>query len=467
MPASTPIGSAVIPAEAGAELLRFDPPPRKPTGTSGHWLPAGFPDYEKNGRLAQMRDRILAYRVAERHPAVMVGLQVWHSLMLAGKWSVNPANDSPEAVAYAEHIARSLGIRTESLGGKAPPAMLGKPWESRLLELLLSERYGWHWWELVCEDIDGVRYTHMLWRDPASTFQFVTDGLERLVAIRQLPVTGLGGMRTVPMGRVLLMGREQVGTQWDGIGILRGIEPMVGDSNRTANILAVTVERWGCPTPLITADVDVMQTLGITPEQAKADVATWQAWGEQYISGERQSCAPPPWVKVGAYDGDKSARNLPDLIATLDAQDRRILQAFLAQFLMLGAAGSGGSYSLGQVHSDAASTAAENVLQRVAEQLKSYMLRALSWQFGDIDPAKMPTLEIDGIRSPLWTERLNELVALINAGVVTPTTDMAAEILKRLQFDAVEPERSPAQRLSGRALPGPVLPTPKTPEPPK
>ena len=44
---------------------------------------------------------------------------------------------------------------------------------------------------------------------------------------------------------------------------------------------------------------------------------------------------------------------------------------------------------------------------------------------------------------------------------------MAAEILKRLQFDAVEPERSPAQRLSGRALPGPVLPTPKTPEPPK
>lgn len=457
------LATAIVPESKGDELLRLWPAPEKPDATSGHRLPAGIPDYEKNDRLANMRSRILAYRAAERHPAVQVGLQIYQSVMAGGTWRVVPADDErPECVAYAEHIARSLGIRTDSLGDVVPQSMTGRPWERRVLELLLAERYGWHWWELVCHDIDGVRYTFMLWRDPGSTFAFIVDSLDRLVAIRQLPVTGLGPMVDVPMSRVLLLGRDQVGTQYDGIGLMRGIEPMTVDSNRTANTLAVVVERWGAPTPVVEVDWDAATAMGLTAEQAKASQAEWLTWAENYISGERQGAAPPPFIKITAYDGEKAARSLPDLISTLDAQDRRILTAFLAQFLQLGASGSGGSYSLGEVHSDALAKVAENTLTGIGEQMDSYIKRAIAWQFGEVPDEDLPRLEVSGIRSPMWVNKLSELVQLVNAGLLTPTADLEAEVMRGVQLTSEPSTRTDAQRLSGRGQSSaPILPTPK------
>ena len=50
--------------------------------------------------------------------------------------------------------------------------------------------------------------------------------------------------------------------------------------------------------------------------------------------------------------GGMKADSTAGFESVVNLQQRFILTAFLAQFLMLGASGSGGSYSLGQTHAD-------------------------------------------------------------------------------------------------------------------
>ena len=448
-PAYLPFGSAIVSEDDGRSMLASKRP-RAAQGTSGHILPAGIPDYEKNPRLANMRERILAYRVAERHPAVQAGRLVWEMAILAASWRVVPASDDPDDIARAEHIARNLGIKTESLGQDPPSAVLGRPWEQTLLQLLPSQLYGWQWWEMVCEDVDGVRYTHLLWRDPASTYAFVQDTFDRLVAIRQLPVTGYGGMRTIEAGRFVLLGRGQAGSNWDGVGMLRGIEPLCVDANSAANALGVAVQRTGTPTPYVQIDEVRAAAAGLSPDQIRQEIETWGVYAQNYIAGERQGIASGGWVDWSVFDAGGPG-GLDHLVSTLDAYDRRILQAFLAQFLQLGASGSGGSYSLGEVHADIAQQAAEQTCQTIAEQLAWFVECSLRWQFGSADPGRLPRLVPEGNRSPLWLEHLSELTSLASQGMLTPDDSMAEELRRGLQFESLEPRRSTAQRIGGRA----------------
>lgn len=437
-------GTAPVSTERAQKMRDASTRPEGAVGTSGKPLSGGrVSGYEHNRRLLGPQLTMEAYRKAERNPAVAAGWGVMRSLALSARWDVSAANDSPTAQAAAEHVRRNLGI------GRAR-SPLGRSWERLLAEFLQPQLRGFGWWELTCREVGGVWYTLPLWRDPGSVYQWVTDADEQLVGIVQ-QANWLSTAAEVPVSRVLYMARDAEGTNFEGVGLLRSIEPLTRDQTETLQSMMAAVKRWALGTPDAVLDRRAFMEAhpGATDEDFKAEATRWDGILAKYMSFERNRFVRESWVTLGKFGGDLSTQ--PGFDAAINLQNRLILTAFLAQFLQLGASGSGGSYSLGQVQADVAVQAAENMLEATRDELNTSLIpRMVRWGVGDVGEDDLPTLTFSGLRAPLWVQHLEKLPSLFSS-LATPQTAVEDELLRELGFGADAVDRSPAERLRGIA----------------
>lgn len=457
--------NTVTPERAGA-MLDTSNAPTRPVGSSGKPLQGGqVYGFEHNRRLQTPQKAMEAYRRAERTPGVVSGWGCARSLALSARWDVEAADDSLEARAYAEHVRRNLGI-----GGVR--SALGRSWETLLAEFLAPQLRGFGWWELVTQDVqDGetgavTRYTSPLWRDPASVYQWLVDDSERLVGIVQR-ADWLRGSVEVPMSQVLYLSRDAEGTNFEGMGIIRPVEPWTRDQTTTAQAMMAAVQRWSVGTPDVALDRELWNRAhpGKTDADFNTERDAWTRIMREYMAYERNYIVRGSWVTIGQFGG-MAAESAASFETVINLQQRFILTAFLAQFLMLGASGSGGSYSLGQTHADVAQQAAENMLESVRDGLNTSLVpRMVRWQFGaDVRDHRLPVLTFSGLRAPLWVDLLDKLPAVFSGLGLTPQTEIEAEVLGELGFKAQAVDRTPAERIRGTMgrpapapPPGPVV----------
>ena len=442
-------GFANVTPERASMMRDSTTPPTAAKGTSGRPLLGGrVYGYEHNTRLQGPQALMTAYRKAERTPGVASGWGCARGLALSARWDVEAADDSPEAQAYAEHVRVNLGI-----GGRRSP--LGRSWERLLAEFLQPQLRGFGWWELVTQDVVNAgrttRYTSIRWRDPASVYQWLVDADETLAGIVQYSA-GVYSMAEVPMSQVLYLSRDAEGTNFEGQGLLRSIEPWTRDQTATAQAMMAAVQRWALGTPEAILDRELWNRAhpGKTDSDFAAECATWDTILTKYMSYDRNFITHGNWVTLSQFGGMK-ADSTAGFESVVNLQQRFILTAFLAQFLMLGASGSGGSYSLGQTHADVAQQAAENMLEGVRDDLNTSLLpRMVRWQFGaDVPDDKLPALTFSGLRAPLWVEIMDKLPAVFSGLGLTPQTDIEAEVLEQLGFKASAIDRTPEQRMRG------------------
>ena len=189
---------------------------------------------------------------------------------------------------------------------------------------------------------------------------------------------------------------------------------------------------------------------GKTDDDFKAECTKWEGILKSYMSYEKNYIVHGSWVTLSQFGGMK-ADSTAGFEAVIKLQHFFILAAFLAQFLMLGSAGSGGAYSTSETHSDVAHQASENVLEGTRDELNVKLVpRIVRWQFGfDVPDDKMPALSFTGLRAPLWTELLDKLPALFASGAVTPSDGMEAEILSETGFKSPPVSRTTDQRVRG------------------
>ena len=426
-------------------------PPTAAKGTSGKPLLGGrVSGFEHNTRLQGPQNLMLAYRKAERTPGVDSGWGCFSGLSKSARWDVEAADESPEAQAYAEHVRVALGV-----GGRRSPT--GRAWERLLSEFLTAQLYGFGWWETIANDITDAktgkvtRFVDIDYRDPASVYQWRVDERERLTHIVQYS-PGVYGLAEVPMSQVLYLSRNAMGTNFEGVGMMRSIEPWCRDQTATAQAMMAAVQRWALGTPEAVLDREVWRQAhtGKTDDDFKAECTKWEGILKSYMSYEKNYIVHGSWVTLSQFGGMK-ADSTAGFETVIKLQHFFILAAFLAQFLMLGSAGSGGAYSTSETHSDVAHQASENVLEGTRDELNVKLVpRIVRWQFGfDVPDDKMPALSFTGLRAPLWTELLDKLPALFASGAVTPSDGMEAEILSETGFKSPPVSRTTDQRVRG------------------
>ena len=382
--------------------------------------------YEHNFRLQAHPDRIAAMRKCLTYGPVAIGLDAWLGIMHQPTWTCEPADESPEAAAYAEHLALCLGI------GRQSP--IGVSWPAKLEELLGACHYGFGVWETIPKAVDGVYYTQLLYRDQASIAQWIVDTSDRLVAFEQVPVSGLGYGVPIPMSQALhIVWRPVSADDYTGVGMLRAVEPIYRENVALQQLATVAAQRWAVGTPTGTLDPEIAEKFGInTPELMASELAKLRNTLKGYASHEQANLLYLPWVKIDQFGGDIS--QLPAIDTMIDARDRRILTVWLQQWLMLGSANAGGSYSLGDIQVKAAREHAAGVLTWLCRSLDTFIERAIRWQFGPVSSGKMPRLRFDGLSSETFVEKLADLPSLVTAGLLVPDATAQDSVRRALEL---------------------------------
>jgi phage gp29-like protein len=162
-----------------------------------------------------------------------------------------------------------------------------------------------------------------------------------------------------------------------------------------------------------------------------------EAQAQAFLSAEQAYLIDNPVVSFDQY---ASAPNLYaqgplDIIKECDNQ---ISQAFLAQFANLGITDTG-SRSVGEVHLSVFRRAAINLCDIVASAVSGVdrrgagtIGRLIRWNYGTVDPSKLPRLVHTGLDTDDLAESLAMLPQLVTSGLLTPDDELERAIRERL-----------------------------------
>lgn len=399
-------------------------------------------DGETNKRLIALSQRVADYARAERLAPVRVGWQALSGLATSATWDVQAVQDSPASEAAADVVRRVLG-----LGGNAAPVIewngrvVSLPsWESRLRDLLRGALIGFSLAEMVAYPFEGTTYVDLEPRDQSSIRQWVYDTQSRLVAVDQWQrqpggLSSIGSVR-LPYERLVHLTYPSPSYGVEGLGIMRHVEPLARDYDQTMRLRAVMMSRTTSPTPTVTINAEAYgRELGTMPSPADIAMARDELLSvlRKWTAHEEAALILPSWASLD-WEGRPDAAYPTN--AVISDLERQIFQAFYVQHLTVGSASSSGAYATAQVHAELAAQLAGDLCQWVAESLAGYVRQIVALNIGPLPLRDLPRLTYAGIRSPLWTERVADVVSLLSNGVLTPSADDERAMRSALELPA-------------------------------
>ena len=402
-------------------LLSTDERPSAPMGVGGGYVTGLGAVYEPATAKRAHPERMKLFRAAKVAAPVYLSSQMWANTLRLATPSIEAADDSPEAEAYAEHVRSNLGIDTVS--------PVGVRWSEVFAEMLGAVEYGFSLHEMVCVESGGRWYTVLEHRDQASVSHWLWSARDEWVGAVQQPRDRFTGGITLPAGRLLrLTWCPESRTDASGMGYLRPMEPLAADYQLLSALRAVAAQRWAVPTPIATISAEDEARKG---QDARTDAEDLQVMLAAYASGDRAHIVLPSGWTLSSYGGEF---RLSDIEASIDSTARRIMEVLLQQYLMLGSANAGGSYSASETQLSAMRGAAQGVLEWLAEQVSAlYIPRCIEWAFGDVDPVKLPRLRFDGLSSEVFMSHLAALPGLVASRVVPLTRELQEAVGRALE----------------------------------
>jgi phage gp29-like protein len=180
-----------------------------------------------------------------------------------------------------------------------------------------------------------------------------------------------------------------------------------------------------------------------------------EAQARAFISAEQSYLVENAAVKFDTYAATPNlyADGPINIITKCDSQ---IAAAFLTQFADLGNTETG-ARSVGEIHLSVFRRAAINLCDLVASAVSGIdrrgagtIGRLIRWNYGAVDPSKLPRLTHTGLDTDDLAESLGMLPGLVQAGLLTPDDELERAIRERLGAGVLpdEAERSPISRVS-------------------
>jgi hypothetical protein len=228
----------------------------------------------------------------------------------------------------------------------------------------------------------------------------------------------VGRQVTIPAKYLLLFTLNREGSNYEGISALR---PCYGNwwrKNNFNKINAIGIEKFAVPTPIAT----IPQGRQASTQYSKLITAL-----EKYTTHQSNYLIKPEGfdidLRTNTYDPSK-------VETSIENEDKRMVKAFLANFLELGMSGSG-AYALSNDLSDFFLTGLQFLANEIADQINKNLIPELvKMNFGPRD--KYPTLKFSGISDKAGKELADILNVLTNAQILTPDDKLEKHLRKRL-----------------------------------
>lgn len=270
--------------------------------------------------------------------------------ILAAKWRVDPASNSPEDKKIAEDVWYKLTHMSRSFHDTLREALNYLTFGRYLFEII---------WKL--EDDGSIGIKKLAPRMPKTVRAWAMkdggDGIQQL--------TQGGQLVDIPIEKLLIFVNDKEGDNWEGISILRAAYKHYHMKTTLEKIDVIAHERQGLGIP------KAKVTANLSPEK-KAEL-------EDILSNmhanEAAYLIETMGVEISMLDMKGTATRDPH--RSISYHKREILMSVLAAFLDLGSAGGSGSYSLGQTQSDFFLLSENKTAKDTAEVFNKYLIPRL------------------------------------------------------------------------------------------
>ena len=424
-------------------------------GISGTQLSGGVIAKESNAQLTGLNWVQEAEEMLRTDPIVR---RSWHMLrqtLLSASWRFEPG---VEGDLLAEELAR---YANECWGLDGHSGQMIVSWEDQLSYLFEFVPVGYRYAEEVYRvgpDSTGkvkVWLSHYADREPSAHSRWLSRDDQHLDGVMQNMVGGGKTPEPIPANKLLLLTLNRTGSNFEGVGMLRPVWWWWRTKQRVSNLMCVGLDRWAVPTPKVVVDRAVAEQIGLTDGDIDAMIDDAEAQAQAFISAEQSYLVENSAVKFDTYAATPNlyADGPINIITKCDSQ---IAAAFLAQFADLGNTETG-ARSVGEIHLSVFRRAAINLCDLVASQVSGVdrrgggtIGRLIRWNYGAVDPSKLPRLTHTGLDTDDLAESLAMLPGLVQAGLITPDDELERIIRAKLGAGDLpeDAQRSPLTRVA-------------------
>ena len=432
-------------------------------GITGTQLSGGMiSGYERNASLTGLNWVREAEDMLRTDPVVR---RSWHMLrqtLLSATWRFEAASEDP----LCEELAR---YANEAFGFDGYAGQMAQSWEDQLSYLLEFVPLGYRYAEEVYKVGPDYEGKTRVWldlyadREPSAHLKWLSRDNQQLDGVLQ-HVVGVGKTpEPIPSNKLILLTLNRTGSNFEGSGMLRPCWWWWRTKQKVSNLMCVGLDRWAIPTPRVKVDRSVAELHGLSDSDINAMIDDAEAQAQAFLSAEQAYLIDNPVVSFDQYAATPNlyAQGPLDIIRECDNQ---ISQAFLAQFANLGITDTG-SRSVGEVHLSVFRRAAINLCDLVASAVSGVdrrgggtIGRLIRWNYGPIDPSKLPRLTHSGLDTDDLAESLAMLPQLVTSGLLTPDNELERAIRERLGAGDLpeEAQRSALERTVSAASGGGV-----------
>jgi phage gp29-like protein len=319
---------------------------------------------------------------------VAASLKVLKLPLRAANWYVEPAGEDDLQKVQAKFIEYNL------------MSAMSIPWDDFLRQSLLMLEYGVFVFEKVFDYVEFEGKTYIGWkkfapRHPRTISQWTTNKGDGITQQK----TG-GESVEIPIEKLIIFINEREGDNWEGISILRSAYKNWFFKDIFEQIDAMAFERQGLGVPYCKVPNGASAQ---DKENAKTLVKNLRANEKAYV-------VYPDGYEVGFLD--MGAAKTRDPKNSIEYHNRQIVLNILAQFLMLGTDGAGGSYALSKDQSDFFYDSLQAIAKNISDTINKYAIKQLidlNWP-GTKDYPSLCYDDIGSIDKQKFAETVNKLV---------------------------------------------------------
>ena len=368
-------------------------------------------------------------------------------------WREVPANDGPEAVAWAEFLGQCR-------------ADMSHTWPAFIAEVLTMLPHGWSYFEVVYKirrgDFDDPRYRSRYddgrigWRKFAfrpqrtlSRWDYDGDG-----GIQGMYQSTPKGVVFIPIQRALHFRTTEAGGHPEGRSLLVNGRRAYRYQSRLEEFEAVGIERDLAGIPHVTVPVEHLSPDASPAQQQVVQLMQDMAAG---LRADQRAFVLTPATEYAVREEDEDGKvkyqRLPtgydfklltsggtrahNTDAIIKRYSQRIGVSLLATFLLLGGSEGKGAQALSGDLTDLFEKTGTGLLDGMTEVINRFAVGALM-RLNGVPPELWPRLEHGGLSDKAFQAFLSQVNGLMNSGVLTHDENLEADMRQRLKL----PERA-------------------------
>lgn len=407
------------------------------SGTESYW---GYTREEYLDSL-QGLDRAKEFDKLRRSDAtVKMLLSAATNPIKGASWSVESESDDSNDKVVAEFCDHAILKDMDS------------PWTEKVSEILTFVPYGHSVFEVtykavlnhpVFGDYNGIKC--MGFRSPKTIDRWNLDPKTgALLSISQQAYGDLQRLVDIPAQYLVIFTVDKEGDNFEGISMLRPVYGAWKRKNMYLKLMAIGQEKYAVSTPFLKVPEGKDNS-----QQFHNAVAVLK----KYVTHQQQFLTIPAGWDIDFHN------NQFDVSKTIEAlrfENEEMVKAFMANFLLLGQAGGGGSYALSFDLSDFFLGGIEYLAKLICDEVnKSIIPQLVKMNFG---PQKSyPKLKCSGIRDKVGKEFAEIINLLVQSKAIVADDKLEEDLRSRYKLPV---KSTDGQRQSE---PDPQSPNPQEP----